>query len=406
VGAAAYKADLNNTISICKALKHPEKKFLSIHVAGTNGKGSTSHLLASIFQEAGYKTGLYTSPHLKDFRERIKINGKKVSKSYITRFVEKYFELFQQIQPSFFEMTVGLAFNYFSDQKVDIAIIETGLGGRLDSTNVITPLVSVITNISMDHASLLGDTLDKIANEKGGIIKTKIPVIIGEKQVSICEVFNRIAKDKEAPIYYADEAFSLIKKSEKSLYQTLLIQINKSELVLKCELKGAYQYKNILTVLQTVELLKQQFDLPEHCIKEGIKKVITNTELSGRWQILSKSPLTICDTGHNEAGIKEVLKQIKETKFKKLHFVLGLVNDKDVDSILTLLPKKATYYFCKAKIPRALHELELQAKANSFGLLGASYKTVNKALVAAKDNAKNDDLIFIGGSTFVVAEVV
>lgn len=410
-GPAAYKPDLGNTIAICNLLQNPQNNFSSIHIAGTNGKGSTSHMLASILQEAGYKTGLYTSPHLKDFRERIKINGQMIPQEYVAEFISKYHTAFDEIKPSFFEMTVGLTFEYFSNQKVDIAIIEAGLGGRLDSTNVITPILSIITNISFDHMNLLGDTLPKIASEKAGIIKFNIPVVIGETDNQTKEVFIQKANQQSTNIYFADENFSIKNISEYNPLQNYFTAdiYNGDNLVYKnimCGLNGEYQYKNLLTVLQSIELVKEKLKISEKNIRNGILKVVENTGLMGRWQIINKNPLAICDTGHNEAGISYVLKQINKIPFEKLHFVIGVVKDKEVDKILEMLPKNATYYFCKANIPRALSEIELSQKAKEKGLIGNSYHSVENAYKAAINSASKNDLIFVGGSTFVVAEVV
>jgi len=412
IGSAAYKANLDNTIAICNLLNHPENKFRSIHVAGTNGKGSTSHLLASILQSAGLKVGLYTSPHLKDFRERIKINGEMITENAVVSFVEKYKTDFENINPSFFEMTVGLAFDYFASQKVDIAIIEVGLGGRLDSTNVITPFVSVITNISFDHVALLGNTIEQIAAEKAGIIKSDVPVVIGETQEGASDVFIKKAHEMGTSIIFAGQNYvakNLIHKNDKKLL--LLMDIEKNGNIvykdLASELLGLYQQKNIPTVLSTVEILnKNRFTITEKNIREGIRNVISQTGLLGRWQILSESPLVIVDTGHNEAGIKEVITQIKSTPHQQLHFVLGMVNDKDVSSVLALLPKNATYYFCKASIPRALDANDLAKQAEKYSLHGEVYKSVAAALFAARSVAKKEDLIFIGGSTFTVADAL
>ncbi|HLC83554.1 MAG TPA: folylpolyglutamate synthase/dihydrofolate synthase family protein [Bacteroidia bacterium] len=421
IGVAAYKADLNNTIAICKLLGNPENKFKSIHVAGTNGKGSTSHLLASVLQSAGLKIGLYTSPHLKDFRERIKIKarlndkvgqGELISEKYVIDFVEKYRADFEKIQPSFFEMTVGLAFDYFANEKVDIAVIEVGLGGRLDSTNVITPEVSVITNISIDHTALLGNSVEKIAKEKAGIIKTGIPVVIGETQIDSKYVFIKTAKEKNTSIVFADEIYKAknvqhIKKDQ--LFLELDIEKNGSILYenLESELLGMYQQKNISTVLCVIDKLNEKgFQLSEEIIRSGIKNTISQTGLLGRWQILSEQPLVIADTAHNEAGIKEVLNQIKHTPHQKLHFVLGMVSDKDISKILLMLPKSAKYYFCKANIPRALPAFELSLEAKKAGLKGEVYACVKDALIAAKQSATEEDMVFVGGSTFTVAEVV
>jgi len=412
IGAAAYKADLNNTLAICNLLENPQNVFLSVHIAGTNGKGSTSHMLSSILQEKGLKTGLYTSPHLKDFRERIRVNGTMIPEENVVRFIEKYKPDFEKIQPSFFEMTVGLAFDYFREQKVDIAIIEVGLGGRLDSTNVITPLLSIITNISFDHKQFLGDTLEKIASEKAGIIKTGVPVIIGETQQEIQHVFLEKANEVGTSIVFADEEF-IVKDSgiiDPGTGQ-LSLDIFKNAIPyltnLESLLGGYYQKKNIVTVCAACEQLAPHFGgISAIDIKNGIRNVITNTGLAGRWQVLSRNPLTICDTGHNEAGLGEVLSQISQMTYQKLHFVFGVVNDKDIDRMLEMLPKNATYYFCKADIPRGLDAKELQEKAKGYRLMGEVFKSVKQAMIAAQQSAGEHELVFIGGSTFVVAEVV
>ncbi len=412
IGSAAYKADLNNTIALCKLLGNPENKFKSIHVAGTNGKGSSSHLLASILQTAGLKVGLYTSPHLKDFRERIKINGAPIPEKQVIDFVEKHSVDFEKIQPSFFEMTVGLAFDYFANEKVDIAVIEVGLGGRLDSTNVITPEVSLITNISLDHTSLLGNSVAKIAEEKAGIIKSGIPVVIGESDAESKPVFEKKSREKNTVQVFADTIYKTKNvrhsKNEK-LFLKMDIEKN-GEIIfvdLESELLGLYQQKNISSVLCVCdELNKKGFSLSAEFIRNGIKNVISNTSLMGRWQILSEQPLVIADTGHNEAGIQEVVNQLNHMPHQKLHFVLGMVSDKDISRILFLLPKNAVYYFCKADIPRALPAAELAVQAAKAGLRGKVYACVQDALIAAKEAAAVDDLVFIGGSTFTVAEVV
>lgn len=412
IGSAAYKADLDNTIALCERLDHPEKKFRSVHIAGTNGKGSTSHLLASVLQSSGLKTGLYTSPHLKDFRERIRINGNMIPKSRVVRFVEEHRAAFDQIQPSFFEWTVALAFDYFAEEKVDIAVIEVGLGGRLDSTNVIMPLLSVITNISFDHMNLLGNTLPKIAAEKAGIIKPGIPVVIGETQEEVTTVFLRTAKKNRAPIVFADQHYQLKNIRRKNGAAPLLqadVYRDRKKLIanISCPLSGSYQQKNLATVLQAVELLqKSEVPISQAAIRNGIKNVVAQTGLQGRWQQLSRKPLTIADTGHNEAGIREVLRMIRHTPHKGLHVVLGMVNDKDISKILSLLPKKATYYFCRANIPRALDAATLAAEAKVHKLHGKSYRSVRAALNAAQSAAGKNDLVFVGGSTFTVAEVV
>ncbi|WP_338378097.1 folylpolyglutamate synthase/dihydrofolate synthase family protein [uncultured Flavobacterium sp.] len=384
-GASAYKKDLSNSLALAKHLNHPENKFKSIHIAGTNGKGSTSSMLASILQEAGYKIGLYTSPHLKDFRERIKINGQEVSEDYIVDFVKKNRLFFEDNQLSFFEMTVGLAFQYFADEKVDIAIIEVGMGGRLDSTNIITPLVSVITNIGLDHTQFLGNTLELIAAEKAGIIKQNVPVVIGEYISKTKNVFTEIAQKNNASIYFAQE--------------------NDHE-DLPCDLLGNYQIQNKKTVLQTINLLKDYLKVSEGNIKLGLLNVVKNTGLLGRWQQLGKNPKIICDTAHNEHGLKIVMEQIKNQKFNQLRIVLGVVNDKDLDLILPLFPKKAFYYFCKPNISRGLDSAILKQKALNYDLKGIECNSVSEAYTLALKESNQDDFIYIGGSTFVVAEIV
>lgn len=406
IGSAAYKANLDNTWAICNLLNNPQNHFKCIHIAGTNGKGSTSHMLAAAFQEAGYKTGLYTSPHLKDFRERIKIDGKMISKNYVSKFIHQYQQDFNRIQPSFFEMTVGLAFQYFASKKVDIAIIETGLGGRLDSTNVIAPLMSIITNISMDHMALLGNTMPLIALEKAGIIKPNTPIIIGETQTEIKSLFVQKARENKSKIYFADKNF-IISNHRQAGY----LQVKQGNEVyfkkLNPQLKGIYQTKNIATVLQAIELTNNLgYKITKRQAQLAIQKVVDTTGLLGRWQVLQNKPLCIADTGHNEAGIKMVLKQIKQTSHQQLHFVLGMVNDKDISRILSLLPKNAIYYFCKANIPRGLEAYELAMLASKYKLNGNVYKSVKAAFINAKKQAAKNDLVFIGGSTFTVAEVL
>lgn len=412
IGAPAYKADLSNTITICNALGNPSAKFRSVHIAGTNGKGSTSHLLAAVLQEAGYKTGLYTSPHLKDFRERIRINGKMIAKPRVVKFVQQHKKLFDRVEPSFFEWTVALAFDYFGAEKIDIAIIETGLGGRLDSTNVIKPVVAVITNISLDHTNLLGKTLRKIATEKAGIIKKGIPVVIGETQDAVKSVFEKKAKKENAPMRFADEEFQLKKNRHQNSIPPLLIAdvfAGKNGVLknLRCALAGNYQRKNIATVLTSIDVLRENgFVISEKSIRKGFVNVSQLTGLQGRWQIISKKPLTIVDTGHNEAGINEVMSQLKKTPYKKLHIVFGMVNDKDPRLILKLLPRKAQYYFCKANLPRSLNEVELKQIASTYNLIGECYNSVRQALKTAQSKASKGDLVFVGGSTFVVAETL
>lgn len=386
VGKSAFRKDLSNTYKLSEYLQNPFKEFKTIHVAGTNGKGSVSHMLASIFQEAGYKTGLYTSPHLKDFRERIKINGKVVSEVFVVDFIEKNKPFFEANSLSFFEMTVGMAFQYFAEEKVDIAIIEVGLGGRLDSTNIIHPEVSVITNIGLDHVSILGDTLSLIAREKAGIIKNEVPVVIGETHDETKQIFKDIAKVHKSEIFFADQHITANYKSD---------------------LIGNYQEKNIKTVLQTIEVLdKRGLHLDKDKVKTGLLKVVENTGLLGRWQILAKTPKIICDTGHNKVGLRYVMQQLSEEKFERLHIVFGVVADKDLNSILPLMPLDAKYYFCSPNIARGLDPELLRSKFEDFGIYGESFQSVKEALSAAKYSAQKDDLIFIGGSTFVVAEVV
>ncbi|WP_034041558.1 bifunctional folylpolyglutamate synthase/dihydrofolate synthase [Wocania ichthyoenteri] len=385
-GKSAFKKDLSNTLKLAEHLNHPEHKFKSIHVAGTNGKGSTSHMLASILQEAGYKVGLYTSPHLKDFRERIKINGKEVSKQFVIGFIKQNEGFFEANQLSFFEMTVGMAFDYFSKEKVDIAVVEVGLGGRLDSTNIIAPEVSVITNIGLDHTQFLGNTLEAIAFEKGGVIKPNIPVVIGETQKETQSVFKDLAKKNKSHIVFADREITEVYKSD---------------------LLGSYQSKNIRTVIQTVkELQKKGYKISEQNIKEGLVQVIKNTGLLGRWQVLNEKPKVVCDTGHNREGLQYVMHQLLEEKFDALHVVFGVVNDKDINTIVDLLPKSATYYFCKPDIPRGMDANKLKETLNKYDLVGDAYNSVNEAYKTALKGANLNDFIFVGGSTFVIAEIV
>lgn len=385
-GQSAFRKDLSNTLKLAERLNHPERHFKTIHVAGTNGKGSVSHMLASILQEAGYKVGLYTSPHLKDFRERIKINGNVVNKQYVTSFINKNKSFFQENALSFFEMTVGMAFEYFSKQKVDIAVIEVGLGGRLDSTNIITPEVSVITNIGLDHTQFLGTTLEAIAYEKGGIIKPNVPVVIGETQKETAPVFIELANKNNAKILFADAG---------------VIETFTSDLT------GIYQSKNIITVIQAIkELQNKGYNISHQNIKEGLLHVVKNTGLMGRWQVLRAHPKVVCDTGHNRDGLNYVMKQLSNEVFDTLHIVFGVVNDKDLTSIIDILPKNAIYYFCKPDIPRGLDAKELKRILNGYGLKGEAYDSVNEAYKNALDKASLNDFIFIGGSTFVVAEII
>lgn len=408
IGAAAYKADLNNTYAICELLNHPEKKIKSVHIAGTNGKGSTSHMLAAILQTAGYKTGLYTSPHLKDFRERIRINGKMIPEKNVTAFVEKYKVDFEKIEPSFFEWTVGLAFDYFVSEKVDIAVIETGLGGRLDSTNVITPELCIITNIGKDHMNLLGNSLKEIATEKAGIIKKNIPVVIGQSQHEVKDVFEQKAKEMSAALIFADEHFSATANSvDQYLQVTVSDNKHNTTQTFDLDLHGQYQQHNLITVLQAVEELNHSvWNISPQHVADALKKVKSLTGLQGRWQTILTSPLTICDVGHNEDGIKEVLKAVYKTPHSHLHIVLGVVSDKNIQDVLKILPANASYYFCKATMPRALDASILRDQAISEGLKGDSYPSVSEAVRTAQKQANSNDLVLITGSTFVVAEAL
>ena len=385
-GGAAYKKDLSNTLLFSKALGAPEKNFKSIHVAGTNGKGSTSHMLASVLQEAGYKVGLYTSPHLVDFRERIKINGKEISKAAVVAFVAAQKTFLESQQLSFFELTVGMAFDHFSREKVDFAVVEVGLGGRLDSTNILLPEVSVITNIGLDHTQFLGTTLEKIAFEKGGIIKKGIPVVIGEYQPETFPVFERLSKERNAPL---------------SLSSALV------EWTPTSDLKGNYQSHNLKTVVQTVVVLNALGHVvADEALQTGLQSVVSNTGLLGRWQLLNAAPRTICDTAHNKEGLSYTMDQLRETNYENLHLVLGVVSDKDLESILPLFPKNATYYFCKPSLERGLDSKLLQEKALVYGLEGTRFDSVSQAYKSAQEAATKNDCIYIGGSTFVVAEVL
>ena len=408
VGAAAYKPDLGNIKALCNALGNPQQGFRSVHVAGTNGKGSVSHFLASILMEAGFKTGLFTSPHLTDLRERIRINGKMIPKTKVARFMTLNEGAFGSVRPSFFEMITAMAFAYFRDERVDIAVIETGLGGRLDSTNVITPVLSVITNISYDHAQFLGETLEKIAGEKAGIIKPSVPAVIGETQPGIDQVFQLKANEMKSPFFFADQLFTprRIEAGEQ-----LRMTVNEASCASGTEvispLAGHYQVKNIITVFGAVRALRSAgYPISDKQLATGIRNVVRNTALRGRWQVLTKHPLTICDTGHNEGGLREVVRQIGNTPHERLHVVFGSVDDKDLGEILKILPHEAVYYFCKADVPRGLDPDVLARQAAAAGLSGLSYPSVKAALDAAKVAAEPDDLIFIGGSTFVVAEVL
>jgi len=386
VGKTAYKADLQNIQKLATHLGNPENKFKSIHVAGTNGKGSTSHMLASVLQQAGYKVGLYTSPHLKDFRERIKINGKMASKHFVVDFVTTHQEFFKENQLSFFEMTVGMAFNYFASEEVDIAVIEVGLGGRLDSTNIITPEISVITNIGLDHTAILGNTLSKIATEKAGVIKKAVPCIVGRTTNETKNVFLEVANSYNAPLFFAEE-------DEVCVYKT--------------DLAGDYQKENIKTAYRTLSVLNENgWEINKDNYKTGFLNVVKNTGLQGRWQVLNKKPFTVCDTAHNVDGLSWVVKQINKVHKERLHVVLGVVKDKNLEAILPLFSKDAIYYFAKPDNVRGLPEHELEEKASMFGLKGANYSSVSIAFAEAKKNANMHDMIYIGGSTFVVSEII
>ena len=407
IGEKAYKKDLTNTIAFCNHLNNPEQKFKSIHVAGTNGKGSTSHMLAAVLQQAGYKTGLYTSPHLKDFRERIKINGEMMSEEGVTSFVNQHQEFIENLSPSFFEVTVAMAFDYFAKQQVDIAIIEVGLGGRLDSTNVISPELAIITNIGWDHMNLLGNTLPAIASEKAGIIKQEVPVIISEYQEEVIGVFEKKALECNSSILVAEHQWEITDHKIENNQRKLKLNSKENNYNLSLDLIGSYQINNVMGVLSAVEQLqKLGFQIKKADLIVALSQVKELTGLMGRWQTLQKEPLIICDTGHNLDGIKLVLENINQVNYKQLHFVIGMVKDKDISKILSLLPQNAIYYFCAPQIERAKTAEELQLEAKKFGLIGYYYDGVKEALKEAKKNANKDDLIFIGGSTFVVAEVV
>ena len=408
IGKKAYKSDLSNTLKLCEHLGNPQEKFKSIHIAGTNGKGSSSHYLGSILQSAGYKTGLYTSPHLKSFTERIRINGVTIPENEVVSFVDRNRVFLEELNPSFFEMSVGMAFEYFANEQVDIAIIEVGLGGRLDSTNIITPILSLITNISFDHTDILGDTLSKIAFEKAGIIKSNVPVIISERISKTENVFIDKAKSESTLIYFAEDFYKVEDFQEKNLLLeiNLLNLSNNRNFKIQSQLLGEYQLKNILGVLKSIDVLNQLgFLISWEAIDEGVKSVISQTGLQGRWQVFSKNPLLICDTAHNVAGFIQVINSLKKIKYEKLWMILGFVSDKDISGILELLPKQANYVFCQANIPRALNTYELSLQAKSFGIIGEEMKNVNDAINFVKSKANNKDLIYIGGSTFVVAEI-
>lgn len=408
-GPSAYKDNLDNTLRLDEWFGHPHRRFKTIHVAGTNGKGSVSHMLASVLQEAGFKTGLYTSPHLRDFRERIRINGGMIPEAAVTNFVKNHRAIIEEISPSFFEMTVAMAFDYFAAQQVEVAVIEVGLGGRLDSTNIIQPEVSVITNIGMDHIALLGDTLPLIAREKAGIIKDNTPVVIGQTQEVVMPVFREVAEQRGAPLVIADNHFNAVLKKRTIANQVLDIYRQGLPYIkdLQLPLPGQYQLLNVPTVCAVVDqLILKGYPIMVEQVQQGLNRVVDNTGLAGRWQVLGEHPAIVCDTGHNEDGIKEVVAQIKATPHERLHIVFGMVNDKAITPVLKLLPLEAVYYFTQAQIPRSLDAHVLMQTAEGLGLKGRAFTSVEAAYTEAKKNAGFNDLIFIGGSTFVVAEVV
>jgi len=410
VGKPAYKGNLDNTLELDRSFNHPHRKFRTVHVAGTNGKGSVSHMTASVLQEAGFRTGLYTSPHLKDFRERIKVDGVMIEEEEVIRFVEQHDALMRRVKPSFFELTVAMAFDYFARMSVDVAVIEVGMGGRLDSTNIITPELSVITNIGHDHMEFLGNTLAAVAGEKAGIIKEGVPVVIGETQAETAEVFRQKAATANAPLVFAERRFicRLGKTFPNSLMRQFTLEGLEDGITMKGEtpLGGLAQQKNIQTAAAVVEALSSGFGLTREHFLRGVAAVVTNTGLMGRWQVLSRSPLTVCDTGHNREGLEYVMRQIRSTRKQKLHIVIGFVNDKDLGSVLPLFPRDARYYFTRASVPRALDEKLLMTEAGRYGLSGSAYASVPEAVEAARTAAGPRDMIFIGGSTFVVADAL
>ena len=405
IGAAAFKKDLSNPLALCKHLGNPEQKIKTIHVAGTNGKGSTSHMLAAILMKSGYKVGLYTSPHLKSFTERIKVDGTCISEEAVVAFIAANRSYLDELKPSFFEMTVGMAFWYFAKEQVDIAVIEVGMGGRLDSTNVIVPEVSIITNIGYDHMQFLGDTLPMISAEKAGIIKHNVPVVISHTQEEIISVFQQQANAHNSMLYFAEESYQVERMADRQGLASYRVE-GDAKLVLHVQLLGNYQAKNLPGVLKTIDVLQTKgWTIPMDAMQQGLQSVIDLTGLKGRWQILAEKPLLICDTGHNEDGIRMILDQLKQYEYHQLWMVLGMVNDKDVSKILSLLPKAAQFIFCQASIPRAMSAEDLAKQAVSAGLQGVVIPNVNEAIEFAKKKAAPEDLIFIGGSTFVVAEI-
>lgn len=408
IGAAAYKKDLTNTIALCEALGNPQQHIKTIHVAGTNGKGSVSHMLAAILQKAGYKTGLYTSPHLHDFRERIKVNGTMCEEQFVIDFTQRIQPLIAQIEPSFFEITVAMAFSYFVQQQVDIAVIETGLGGRLDSTNIITPELSVITNIGYDHMNMLGDTLEAIAGEKAGIIKPGITAIVGEQLPETMAVFTHKAATEQAPLLFAGDQFYVAdwQYDHHRLQVTVVDKHHDEHIHYSLDLPGIYQTKNLLTVLTGVQQLRKQgWHLPETAVHAALQQVKHLTGLHGRWEVIQENPTVVLDVGHNEDGIKQILQQLEHSTYRKLYIITGMVKDKDIDKVLSLLPKYATYYFTQAQIPRALAYTELATKATALGLQGHAMADVNTALQDALTHAGKEDMILVCGSVFLVGEV-
>ena len=410
IGKSAYKADLNTTKLLDKHFGYPHRNFLSIHIAGTNGKGSVSSMLAAVLQQAGYKTGLYTSPHLVDFRERIRVNGEMIPKKEVVAFVEEHKALFEEVKPSFFEMTVAMAFDYFSRQDVEVAVVEAGLGGRLDSTNIIDPVISVITNISFDHMDLLGETLEKIAGEKAGIIKAGIPVVIGEKDRATRKVFEDKAAELGSPVYFANDYFQVpwsVISRENRQYFSVMKGRNPAYPELFSDQLGLVQRKNLPVVLEVLELLKMKnWHITDDDIHTGISTVGRLTGFRGRWEIIGDNPRTVADTGHNIDGVKQVVFQIANSRYRNLHIVYGAVNDKEIDNILQVLPKEARYYFTQAAIPRALDVKVLAAKAAFYGLNGTIHEKVTDALTTARKLAASDDLVVVTGSTYVVAEAL
>jgi len=406
VGAQAFKKDLTNTIKLCKLLGDPHKKIKTIHIAGTNGKGSSAHMLASILQAAGYKTGLYTSPHLVSFTERIKVNGQEVEESFVVDFINRIDDHIKRIQPSFFELTVAMAFDYFEQQSVDVAVIEVGLGGRLDSTNVLTPLISLITTIGLDHTDMLGNTLPEIAFEKAGIIKHHVPVVISETQEDIKHVFMAKASEMKAPIYFADQEFSLT--TDPGSGEGLHFRAQWADQIFKgkCDLSGEYQLKNLPGVLKVVDLLSSEhFKISESQLGEGLSNVRSNTGLFGRWQKIKDMPLTICDTAHNEAGVRLIMQQIEKMAYRRLFIIWGAVDGKNIDEVFSILPTDATYYFCQPNVPRALDAKKLKQIATKFDIAGEIVRDVNKAIEMVYESAESEDLVIIAGSNFVIAEI-